>query len=426
MRQEKNNIFADVDWLLILIYLILIAFGWMNIYAASKTPDATEVLNFSAKYGKQLIWIALCLPLIVIILFFNSKFYEQFSSILYFVSLLSLLLLFVFGKEINGAKSWFNFGFMSLQPSEFAKATTALAVAKLMSDRTYNLDLIKNQIKAFIIVFLPALFILLQPDAGSALIYLSFFFVLNREGLTIRYILLGFALILGFLLTIFYGKTITIIGLLSTLTLIMIYIIYQNGIRFLRFQWYKILISYLVVTLYIIGVNYTYNSIFKQHHRDRFEVLLGQKVDTRNIGYNTYQSELTISSGQLTGKGFLKGDITQGNFVPEQHTDYIFSTVGEEWGFLGSTFVILLFMALIFRIIGLSETNPNKFGRIYGYGVASILFFHLLVNVGMVIGLLPTVGIPLPFFSYGGSSLWGFTVLLFIFIRLDAHKSYDW
>ena len=392
----------------------------------SSSPDANGLFDFSARYGKQIIWIALCLPIVIIILFFNSKFYEQFASIFYFISLLALLLLFVFGKEINGARSWFSFGGMSLQPSEFAKTFTALAVAKLMSDRTYNLDLIKNQIKAFIIIFLPAFFILLQPDAGSALIYFSFFFVLNREGLTIKYILMGIGLIVGFILTILYGKAITLSWLLGILTVIMAYFIYRQGSRFLRFQWYKIVLSYVVILLYILIVNYTYNSVFKQHHRDRFEVLLGLKVDTKNIGYNTYQSQLTISSGGFAGKGFLKGDITQGNFVPEQDTDYIFSTVGEEWGFIGSTAVIILFMFLIFRIIALSETNPNKFGRIYGYGVASILFFHLFVNVGMVIGLLPTVGIPLPFFSYGGSSLWGFTILLFIFIRLDAHKSYDW
>lgn len=426
MRREKNNIFADVDWLLIFIYILLIGFGWMNIYAASSSPDANGLFDFSTRYGKQFIWIALCLPIVIIILFFNSKFYEQFASIFYFISLLALLLLFVFGKEINGARSWFSFGGMSLQPSEFAKTFTALAVAKLMSDRTYNLDLIKNQIKAFIIIFLPAFFILLQPDAGSALIYFSFFFVLNREGLTIKYILMGIGLIVGFILTILYGRAITLLWLLGILTVIMAYFIYRQGSRFLRFQWYKIVLSYVVILLYILIVNYTYNSVFKQHHRDRFEVLLGLKVDTKNIGYNTYQSQLTISSGGVSGKGFLKGDITQGNFVPEQDTDYIFSTVGEEWGFIGSTAVIILFMFLIFRIIALSETNPNKFGRIYGYGVASILFFHLFVNVGMVIGLLPTVGIPLPFFSYGGSSLWGFTILLFIFIRLDAHKSYDW
>ena len=216
------------------------------------------------------------------------------------------------------------------------------------------------------------------------------------------------------------------ISLLTLISLIVAYLIYKGGKRFFRFNWHKVLALYFVVAFVILGTGYTYNNIFKQHHRDRFEVLLGLKIDNKNIGYNSYQSELTISSGGLSGKGFLKGDITKGNFVPEQHTDYIFSTVGEEWGFIGSSFVIVLFMLMMFRVIYLSETHSNKFGRIYGYGLASILFFHVIVNIGMVIGLLPTVGVPLPFFSYGGSSLWGFTILLFIFIKLDAHKNYDW
>jgi rod shape determining protein RodA len=398
----------------------------MNIYAASKTEENHQILDFSTKYGKQIIWIVLSIPLIVIILFFNSKFYEQFSSIFYVISLITLILLFPLGKEINGAKSWFNFGAMSLQPSEFVKAFTALAVAKLLSDRQYNLKLVKNQIKAFIIIFTPALLITLQPDAGSALIYLAFFFVLNREGLTLNYIIFGSLLIFLFILTIFFGYFPILITLLILITIAVIYATYKGGKRFIRFNWYKVLTIYIVTTLFIFGTNITYNKVFKQHHRDRFEILLGLKTDTKNIGYNSHQSELTISSGSWTGKGFLKGDITKGDFVPEQHTDYIFSTVGEEWGFLGSSFVIILFMLMLYRIIYLSETHSNKFGRIYGYSVASILFFHIIVNIGMVIGLLPTVGIPLPFFSYGGSSLWGFTVLLFIFIRLDAHKNYDW
>ena len=426
MRQEQNNIFAGIDWLLVILYIVLVFFGWVNIYAASKTETDVEFFTFSTRYGKQIIWIALCIPLVILILFFNSKFYEKYASVFYLVSIVALLLLFPFGKEINGAKSWFNFGFMSLQPSEFVKACTALGLAKLLSDRLYNLKLIKNQIKAFIIVFLPALLITLQPDAGSALIYLSFFFVLNREGLTLNYILIGFSLIAIFILTIFFGFTIILVSLFALITLISLYLIYRGGQRFFRFNWYKILLLYLIAGFFTFGIGYVYNNIFKQHHRDRFEVLLGLKIDNKNIGYNSYQSELTISSGGFDGKGFLKGNLTQGDFVPEQDTDYIFSTVGEEWGFLGSSLVIIVFMGMLYRIIYLSETHNNKFGRIYGYGLASILFFHLVVNVGMVIGLFPTVGIPLPFFSYGGSSLWGFTILLFIFIRLDAHKNYDW
>ena len=426
MRQEGNNIFAGVDWLLVTLFVILVSFGWLNIYSASKTDEDIELINFSTKYGKQLIFIFLTIPLIIIILFFNAKFYEKFSSIFYLVSLLFLVGLFFFGKTINGATSWYNFGVLGLQPSEFVKAFTALAVAKLISDRQYNFKLIKNQIKAFIVIFTPAFLITLQPDMGSALIYVAFFFVLHREGLTLNYIILGTLLIVLFILTILFGVTLLLSSLFILLTIFTIYAIYRGGKRFLRFNWYKIIAGYTIITIFIIGTGFTYNNIFKQHHRDRFEILLGLKQDSQGIGYNSHQSELTISSGGFSGKGFLKGDLTQGDFVPEQHTDYIFSVVGEEWGFLGSSLVIILFMLLMYRVIYLAETHTNKFGRIYGYGLASILFFHVIVNIGMVIGLFPTVGIPLPFFSYGGSSLWGFTILLFIFIRLDAHKGYDW
>ncbi|MFT6066438.1 MAG: rod shape determining protein RodA, partial [Polaribacter sp.] len=303
---------------------------------------------------------------------------------------------------------------------------TALAIAKLLSDRQYNFKLIKNQIKAFIIVFFPAFLIFLQPDAGSAVIYLSFFFVLNREGLTLNYILSGATFIILFILTIFFGSKWMFISTFILISLLVSYLFYRGGKRFLRFNWYKMLGIYLVVGIFIFGTSYTYKNILASHQKDRFDILLGIKTDNKGIGYNSYQSELTISSGGFKGKGFLKGDLTQGDFVPEQDTDYIFSTVGEEWGFLGSSLVVILFMLLLYRIIYLAETHTNKFGRIYGYSLASILFFHVIVNIGMVIGLLPTVGIPLPFFSYGGSSLWGFTILLFIFIRLDAHKNYDW
>jgi rod shape determining protein RodA len=424
LRQERNNIFYGIDWLLVLLFVLLIGFGWVNIYAASYSEENTQLFDFSTKYGKQLLWIVLSVPLIILVLFINGKFFEQFSSIFYIISLLSLIGLFVFGKEINGAKSWYSFGGVSIQPSEFAKAFTALALAKLMSDRKYNLKLIKNQIKAFIIIFSPAILIALN-DPGSAIVYLAFFFVLNREGLTLAYIVLGCVAIVLFITTILLGAKVIISSLVILISIYLVYNIYRNK-RFLRFNWVKVIAAYLFSILFIIGVNYTYNNVLKKHQRDRFEVLLGKTTDTKQIGYNSDQSLQTISSGKFWGKGFLEGDKTQGNFVPEQHTDYIFSVVGEEWGFLGSSLVILLFMALLFRIINRADKHTNKFGRIYGYGVASVLFFHLIINVGMVIGLLPTVGIPLPFFSYGGSSLWGFTLLLFIFIKLDAQKSYDW
>ena len=425
MRAEKNNIFYGIDWILVILYAVLVGFGWMNIYAATTSEENSSILDFSTRYGKQLLWIILCVPLIIFVLFFNSKFYEKFASILYLIGILSLLGLFVFGKNINGAQSWYNFGSASLQPSEFAKAFTALAIAKLLSDRQYNLKLIKNQIKAFIIIFLPAVLIALQPDLGSVLVYLAFFFVLNREGLTLNYIIIGSLAIVLFLLTLLFSATTIIITSFSLLSIIVIYFLKRNK-GYLKFNWYKILGLYLVIGLYIFSSGYIFNNVFEQHQRDRFEILLGLSKDTKKIGYNTNQSIQAISSGGGLGKGFLQGERTQGNFVPEQDTDYIFSTVGEEWGFVGSSFVIILFMLLLYRIIYLAETHKNKFGRIYGYGLASILFFHVVINIGMVIQLLPTVGIPLPFFSYGGSSLWGFTLLLFIFIKLDANKGYDW
>lgn len=424
MRAEKNNIFYGIDWILVILYIALIGFGWMNIYATTTTDANSELLDFSTRYGKQLLWIILCVPLIVLILFFNSKFYQKFASILYLIGILSLIGLFLFGKNINGATSWYGLGSASLQPSEFAKAFTALAVAKLLSDRQYNLKLIKNQVKAFIIIFLPAFLIALQPDLGSVLVYLSFFFVLNREGLTLNYITVGALAIILFLLTLVFGPLIIIITVFVILSIIIIYFLKKNK-GYFKFNWHKVLGLYLVFGLYIFSSGYIFNNVFEQHHRDRFEILLGLSKDTKKIGYNTNQSIQAISSGGGFGKGFLQGERTQGNFVPEQDTDYIFSTVGEEWGFSGSAFVIILFMLLLYRIIYLAETHKNKFGRIYGYGVASILFFHVVINIGMVIQLLPTVGIPLPFFSYGGSSLWGFTMLLFIFIKLDANKSYD-
>ncbi|WP_299125408.1 rod shape-determining protein RodA [uncultured Tenacibaculum sp.] len=425
MRKERNNIFEDIDWILVLLYIVLVGFGWMNIYAASSTDDTREFFDFSSKYGKQLIFICLSVPVIILILFFNSKFYEQFASVLYIVSLVLLAGVLVLGRKINGATSWYNFGVIGLQPSEFAKAFTALALAKLMSDRQYNLKLVKNQIKAFFIIFLPAFFIALQPDMGSVLIYFAFFFVLNREGLTLAYIIFGALSIILFILTISFGAKWILFICLTIITLSVIYGLYKDK-RYFRFNAIKIISIYLFTSISILGISYTYNNILEPHQKDRFDILLGKTTDLKGKGYNTYQSELTISSGGFLGKGFLQGDRTQGKFVPEQETDYIYSTVGEEWGFLGSSLVIILFMFLLYRIIYLSEKQTNKFGRIYGYGVASIIFFHLIVNIGMVIGLLPTIGIPLPFFSYGGSSLWGFTLLLFIFIRLDAHKKYDW
>lgn len=413
-----------MDLPLILLYLTLVLFGWMNIYAASIPEEQTLILDFSTKYGKQLLWIGLSFVLILGILFIEARTYEKFASIIYIASLLSLFCLFIFGKKINGATSWYSFGSFSLQPSEFAKAATALALAKLLSDKQYDLKLIKNQIKTFIIIFLPAVFITLQPDPGSSLVYAAFFFVLYREKLPVYYIAIGLVAIVLFVLTLAFGLQIVLTCSWALLLLFILYLQFYRKIS-LKFHWLKIVTLFATISAFIFSVDYVYNHIFEQRHRDRFNILLGKNTDTRGVGYNTNQSVLTIKSGGFSGKGYLQGDRTQGHFVPEQHTDYIFSTVGEEWGFVGSAFVILIFTMFVLRILKLAERQKTTFSRVYGYGIASIFFFHYLINIGMVIGLFPTIGIPLPFFSYGGSGLWGFTVLLFIFIKLDANRSYE-
>ncbi len=424
MRTKRTNIFYGVDLTLVLLYLFLIAFGWMNIYAASVTEQAHEILDFGTKYGKQLLWISLSFVLIVILLFFDAKTYEKFASILYILSLSSLLGLFVFGKTINGATSWYSLGNFSLQPSEFVKFATALALARLLSDRQYDLKLVKNQIKAIVLIFLPAALITLQPDPGSALVYISFFFVLYREGLPLHFITIGAIAILLFLLTLAFGFQSVLLVCYVLLVFFILYVLLYKK-KSLKFHWAKIFGLFAIVGLFLFSVDYVFNSVFEQRHRDRFNILLGKNNDTKGVGYNTNQSVLTVKSGGFSGKGFLQGDRTRGDFVPEQHTDYIFSALGEEWGFLGSSLLVLLFTAFVLRILYLAERQKTTFSRVYGYGIAAVFFFHYTINIGMVIGLFPTIGIPLPFFSYGGSALWGFTVLLFLFIKLDASRSYE-
>ncbi|AMC12254.1 rod shape-determining protein RodA [Lutibacter profundi] len=420
---KKNNIFYGIDWSLILFYFILIFLGWINIYAATITDNHLSLINFSTEYGKQLIWIILSFPIILLILMFDAKFYERYASIIYLSSLVLLIGLFVFGKNINGATSWYNLGGFSLQPSEFAKAATALAIAKLVSDKQFNLKKWNTQLQASLILFFPAFLIVLQPDPGSAIVYTAFLFVLYREGLPIYYITGGFTLVILFIITLFFGYLNTIIGVTIFFIIILIYFYRQKA---LKKGWIKVLSIYLISIFFIFSVDFVFNHVFEQRHRNRFNILLGKTQDIKSIGYNTNQSVITIASGGLTGKGFLEGERTQGDFVPEQQTDYIFTIVGEEWGFLGSVFVILIFIFFILRIIHVAERQKSKFSRVYGYSIAAIFFTHFAINIGMVIGLLPTIGIPLPFFSYGGSALWGFTVLLFIFIRLDANRSYEW
>jgi len=402
------------DWVTIFIYIALVAIGWVNIYSASYNSTSTGFFDFSHIYIKQLVWISLSLILIPFILTVEAKFYERFSSVIYIISLILLIGLFFLGKNVNGATSWYFLGGFSIQPSEFAKAATALALAKYVSDIQTDLKSFKDQIKSLIIVFLPALIIIPQPDPGSALVYVALIFPLYREGLHFIYLLLGFIVAALFVATLAFGTFWVATGILIIIAIIY----FKNNKK--KPSIFKYGIIAVACIGFSISVNFIFENVLEQRHRDRFNIVLGKEVDIKSIGYNTNQSEIAIGSGGWTGKGWLQGTQTKGKFVPEQDTDYIFSTVGEEWGFLGSIGVVILFISLIVRLLILAERQKSQFSRVYGYSVSAILFFHFFINIGMVSGLLPTIGIPLPFFSYGGSGLWGFTILLFIFIRLDA------
>ncbi|WP_166922868.1 rod shape-determining protein RodA [Flavobacterium poyangense] len=408
-QSVKNNI----DWISVVIYIILVILGWLNIYSSS-------LLSTDGTYEKQLIFIACTVPLIFVVLFVDGKFYEKYATIIFGVALLSLAGLFLFGKTIAGQRCWYAIGSFTIQPSEFAKAATSLALAKYLSDSQINLKETNRQIQALAIVFLPVLLILPQPDPGSALIYSIFIVVLFREGLPSWYVWTGFLAILLFVLTLVLEPYIVILISLGVLV-----IIHFKG----RVVDRNLLLSGIllaIVSCFVLSVDYVFDNVFKQHHRDRFNILLGKTVDMKGVGYNTNQSEIAIGSGGWIGKGFLEGTQTKGGFVPEQHTDYIFTTVGEEWGFIGSIVVIGLFVGLFLRVIYLAERQKTKFSRVYGYCVAGILFTHFFVNIAMVAGIFPTIGVPLPFFSYGGSGLWGFTILLFIFLKMDANKVNEW
>ena len=410
---KNQSIKNNLDWICIIIYSLLVIMGWLNIYSSSLS-------SMEDTFEKQLIFIVLTIPLIFIVLSVDGKFYEKYATIIYGISLLSLAGLFVFGKTIAGQRCWYGFGSFTLQPSEFAKAATALALAKYLSDTQINLKDVNRQIQALAIVFLPVMLILPQPDPGSALIYSIFIVVLYREGLPAWYVWTGFIAILLFVLTLVLQPQYAI--LLALLAIVLVHFKSRLSDRNLVLS----SILFVLISGFVLSVNYVFENVFKQHHRDRFNILLGKAVDMKGIGYNTNQSEIAIGSGGWFGKGFLEGTQTKGGFVPEQHTDYIFTTVGEEWGFLGSLFVIALFVGLFLRIIYLAERQKTKFSRVYGYCVAGILFIHFFVNIAMVLGIFPTIGVPLPFFSYGGSGLWGFTILLFIFIKMDANKVNEW
>ncbi len=418
---KNQSVTNNLDWISIVIYFALVIMGWLNIYSSSLSSieQETSIFDFSQIYGKQFLFIILTIPLIFIVLSVDGKFYEKFSSVIYVIGLLSLAGLYVFGKTVKGQANWYSFGSFGIQPSEFVKAATAMALAKYLSDVQVNLKDLNRQFQALGILFLPIL--LIAPhDPGSALIFCVFILVLYREGLPSWYVWTGFITLILFVLALIIKPLI-----LTIIALVVILFVYYRS-RIINRNWILSALVFVMIGGFVFSVDYVFVNVFKQHHRDRFNILLGKEVDMKGIGYNTNQSEIAIGSGGWFGKGYLEGTQTKGGFVPEQHTDYIFTTVGEEWGFLGCLFIIGLFLCLIMRIIYLAERQKTKFSRVYGYCVAAVLFIHFFVNIAMVAGIFPTIGVPLPFFSYGGSGLWGFTILLFIFLKMDANKVNEW
>ena len=469
MNSRSNNLLANIDWFSILLYLLLVLIGWINIYAAVYDENHSSILDISQKYGKQLIWIGAAFVLAFLVLLTDSKFFTTFSMVIYGIMIFLLIAVLFLGTETKGARSWFEVGDFRIQPAEFAKFATNLAIAYVMSRHNFKVMRFSSLLTIGLILALPSGLIILQNDTGSALVYSSFILVLFREGLHGSILLLCFVAAAIFIMALLYTPFTVLLVIIGG-TLIAFYY-YRHDIRelfqiilfigcgfglFALIKWmfnlsisdyYMLLIVYVItsitaiypiykrkmknmITLLLISwlcvgaapsVNYAFDHL-QPHQQDRINELLGIRVDPKGTGYNVTQSKIAIGSGGLLGKGFLQGTQTKLNFVPEQSTDFIFCTVGEEWGFVGSTFIIVLLAVFILRIIKLAERQRSSFSRIYGYGVASILFFHVAVNIGMTIGMAPVIGIPLPFFSYGGSSLWSFTILIFIFLRLDANR----
>ena len=468
--QRKINIWTNIDWLTVFIYLLLVFMGWVNIYAAVYNEDHQSIFDFSMRYGKQLIWISAAIVIAFIMLIIDINFYTYFAYVIYGVMIFLLIAVLIFGKEVHGAKSWFEIGAFRIQPAEFTKIATALAIARYLSSFNVQINTFKSYIRLAAIILTPSILIFLQNDTGSAIVYLVFIVVLYREGISESILILGLFLVILSVLALVFSK-LTIILLSIAVVYIIFLILSRNfkytGIGFLILifisaalwglnealninlsNYFIVLISlgvasvvYIILAIknkiknvaliliflfgsiiYTFSVDYSFNHFLDQYQRNRINVTLGLASDPYGIEYNVNQSKIAIGSGGLTGKGFLRGTQTKFDFVPEQSTDFIFCTIGEEWGFIGTFFVISIFIFFLYRLIGLAERQRSSFSRIYGYGVVSVLFFHFVINIGMTIGLVPVIGIPLPFFSYGGSSLWAFTIMLFIFLRLDASR----
>lgn len=425
MSREQKTIFQNIDWMITGLFLALVLLGWLNIYAAVYNEDHSSILDMSQKYGKQLLWISGALIIAIVMLIIDANFFTAFPYLIYMASVISLIAVIFFGTEVSGSKSWFRFGDFGIQPAEFGKFAVCLALAKYLSAMNTRVEYFQTKVISFSIILFPTLLILLQNETGTALVYTVFIFVLFREGFSGNILLGGFFTALLIISAMLVNKTVLVI-LLAVIAILVSFAIWvgsRNRKEAKRFIW-GVFALLIIASGSVFGVDYAFSKL-QPHQKTRINIFLGKEAGKdikKKAGYNVNQSLIAIGSGGFTGKGYLQGTQTKYNFVPEQSTDFIFCTVGEEWGFLGSAFILFLFLALILRIIFIAERQRSSFSRIYGYGVASILFFHVTVNVGMTIGLAPVIGIPLPFFSYGGSSLWAFTILLFIFIKLDSNR----
>jgi rod shape determining protein RodA len=413
--RKQEGIFKNLDWTLVGLYLVMVLMGWLSVYASVYNEEHKDITDFSQKYGKQLVWILSSLFIAMLILVVEGNFFAAFSYPIYIISILMLVLVLFIGKEVSGSKSWIGVGDFGIQPAEFAKFATLMALAKFLGNINIKMDDVKTKIICAAIIVLPMVLIFFEHETGVALVYSCFILVMYREGLSGNILLLGVTMAFLFLLALLINVYI-LIGVLGFLCFLLFMVIrktVQNAI--------VVVVIFILSSASVYSVQFAFEKL-EPHQKKRINVFLGKESDKKKAGYNVNQSLIAIGSGGVIGKGYLQGTQTKYDFVPEQSTDFIFCTVGEEFGFVGSAVVVSLFLFLLIRIIQVAERQRSPFSRIYGYGVASVIFFHVLVNIGMTIGFVPVIGIPLPFFSYGGSSLWAFTILLFILIKLDSYR----
>lgn len=418
-NDSRNSIIGKIDWITVLIYLALVMVGWFSIFSAKYNELHPSIFDFSMEYGKQLVWIGAALLIGFVVLLIDAKFFNVFSMWIYVVVLAALFMVLVYGKATKGATAWIELGPVKFQPSEFAKMATALALAGYLDRLDVDLRKRKDILVSCLLVLVPMALVLLQNDTGSAIVFVSFIFVLYREGMpgAGALMLCGVLAVLVFVFTLLWGqKTMFIIlGILFVLVMAFRLLTKRRGLV-------PTVAVFMFMFVFVFSVDFAFNKVLLDHQRSRIEVLLGMKEDNKGAGYNVYQSKIAIGSGGLAGKGFLEGTQTKYDFVPEQHTDFIFCTIGEEGGFLGTSAVVLLYVALLMRIVTLAERQRSTFSRVYGYGIAGIFFVHVAINIGMTVGLVPVIGIPLPFLSYGGSSMLAFTIMLAIFVKQDANR----